>query len=245
MKNLKVVIIDEISMVKSDQVFQLDKRLREITQKPDKLFGGVGVFFFGDIMQLRPCKGRYIFDTPINPDYRVDHQLGLHWREFEVILLEENHRQDDDKMYADMLNRFRIGEQTEEDMRILESRVRPLDHPDTEGAMFINCTNKEVNKLNRMRLGQVKGEEVTIEAINTHVTMKNYKPAVSEKGTVKDTPFMQSLVLKVGARVQLTYNIDTLDGLTNGARGIVKYMSRNAAGQVEKIMVKFDENYQG
>jgi len=115
MKNLKIVIINEISMVKSDQVFQLDKRLREITQKSDKLFGGVGVFFFGDIMQLRPCKGRYIFDTPINPDYRVDHELGFHWRKFKVILLEENHRQDDDRVYADMLNRFRTGSQTDED----------------------------------------------------------------------------------------------------------------------------------
>merc|ERR1711942_435252 len=37
-KNLKVVIVDEVSMLKSDQGFQLDKRLREITQKPDKLF---------------------------------------------------------------------------------------------------------------------------------------------------------------------------------------------------------------
>ena len=61
MRNLKILIIDEISMVKSDQLYQLDKRLREITQKPGKLFGGVSVFWFGDIMQLKPCKGRYIF----------------------------------------------------------------------------------------------------------------------------------------------------------------------------------------
>ena len=132
-----------------------------------------------------------------------------------------------------------------EDMMILEGRVRHLDHPDTEGAVFINCTNKEVNKLNSMRLNQVKGENVVIEAVNTHMTIKDYKPLVNEKGTVKDTPFMQSLRLKVGARVQLTYNIDTLDGLSNGARGIVEHILKNSAGQVEKIMIRFDENYMG
>ena len=102
LKNLKVVIIDEISMVKSDQGFQLDKRLREITQKPDKLFGGVTIFYFGDIMQLKPCKGRYIFHEPINADYKVEYQLGMHWQKFEVVLFKENHRQEEDKPYADM-----------------------------------------------------------------------------------------------------------------------------------------------
>ena len=68
---------------------------------------------------------------------------------------------------------------------------------------------------------------------------------IGKKGTVKDTPFMQTLELKRGARVQLTYNIDTLDGLTNGARGIVENFVRNPLGKVEKVMVRFDETYQG
>ena len=49
LQNLKVVIIDEMSMIKSDLLFQLDLRLREITQKKNKLFGGITVIFFGDI----------------------------------------------------------------------------------------------------------------------------------------------------------------------------------------------------
>ena len=51
LKNLKFVIIDEISMVKSDLLYQLDMRLREVTQKVDKLFGGVAIFAFGDLLQ--------------------------------------------------------------------------------------------------------------------------------------------------------------------------------------------------
>ena len=40
-KNLKVLIIDEMSMIKSDLLYQLDLRLREIAQKPNRLFGGI------------------------------------------------------------------------------------------------------------------------------------------------------------------------------------------------------------
>ena len=155
MKNMKIAIIDEISMVKSDQLFQLDKRLRELTEKPAKLFGGAKLFLFGDIMQLKPCMGRYIFEEPINPDYKMDYHLGTHWKSFKVITLEKNHRQGEDMDYAAMLNRFRIGQQTEDDMQRLQSRVRPLDHPDLQGAVFISCTNKVVEKLNSKRLAEI------------------------------------------------------------------------------------------
>ena len=47
LKNLRFVIIDEISMIKSDLLYQLDLRLREIKQKDNKLFGGVSIFLFG------------------------------------------------------------------------------------------------------------------------------------------------------------------------------------------------------
>ena len=69
LKNLKVVIVDEVSMVKSDLLYQLDLRLREISQKPTKLFGGVAILYMGDIMQLRPCKGSFIFAEPKCKDY--------------------------------------------------------------------------------------------------------------------------------------------------------------------------------
>ena len=52
-------------------------------------------------------------------------------------------------------------------------------------------------------------------------------------------------MLKKGARVQLTYNIDTLDCLTNGTCGEVINFVENASGQIESIMIKFDEAHQG
>ena len=245
LRNLKIIIIDEISMVKSDQIFQLDKRLREVTQRTNRVYGGIFIFYFGDMMQLKPCLGRYAFEEPINPDYKVEYQLGLHWKNSKVIILETNHRQGEDGIYADMLNRFRVGQQSRGDMEKLQSRVRPLSHPDLKGATFISCTNKSVEKLNKLRLNELKEEKVTIEAINIHPTIQSFKPPIGKKGTVKDTPFLQSLELKIGAKVQLTYNIDTLDCLTNGTRGVVADYVRNNTGQIEKIMVKFQEAHQG
>ena len=58
-------------------------------------------------------------------------------------------RQGDDKEYADMLNWFRVGKQTEDDMLKLSDRVRKRDHPDLKGAMVVTCTNAEVQKQNR------------------------------------------------------------------------------------------------
>ena len=102
----------------------------------------------------------------------------------------------------------------------------------------------EVNKLNK-----IDGTIFSIEAINIHPTIRNFKPHVNSKGNVgterNETPFRQTLELKVGSRIMLTYNIDVQDSLTNGARGEVVAIVENKSGYVEKLIVLFDEKCQG
>ena len=129
-------------------------------------------------MQLKPCLGRYIFAEPINADFKLQFHLGTHWKSYEVITLEENHRQEDDKDYADMLNRFRIGEQTVEDMERLETRVRPINHSDLKEAVYISCKNKEVEKLNTKMLNEIKETALVFESINVHPIIKNFQPPI-------------------------------------------------------------------
>ena len=217
-QSLKLVIIDEISMVKADQLYQLDLRLRELMQKPNKIFGGVAILCFGDILQLRPCRARFIFEEPRCESYRLAFDCEAHWKSFEVINLEENHRQDGDRDYAEILNRIRFGQIMDEDIEAIEARVRPEGHPDLEGAMYLTATNLSVNKHNKTRINELKTELETIEARNLHPTIKNFRPFVEDNGKIKGTPFLQTLDLKVGARVMLTYNIDLSDCLTNGTR---------------------------
>ena len=102
LKNLRMVIIDEVSMVKADMLYQLDLRLQEITEKPGFPFGRVAIFAFGDMMQLKPCMGRFICDEPINNSFKITHSLDPRWKMFKSLIMEINHRQGNDKPYADL-----------------------------------------------------------------------------------------------------------------------------------------------
>ena len=135
--NLRMIIIDEISMVKSDMLYQLDLRLQEITQKYIP-FGGISIFVFGDLMQLKPVMGNYIFEEPRHEDYVQTHLANPRWKMFECLVLEKNHRQGKDKTYADLLNRVRVGEHTEDDLKILRERVRPHNHKDIADKILKN-----------------------------------------------------------------------------------------------------------
>ena len=92
--------------------------------RPNILFGGISLFFFGDVLQLKPVMGRYIWSQPMNLEYLQAYLVQPHWDRFSIISLEENHRQQGDLLYADILNRIRVGAQTNEDMCILQERVR-------------------------------------------------------------------------------------------------------------------------
>ena len=159
LKNLKMLIIDEFSMMKSDILYRIHLRLREVTQI-SKDFGVVAVFLFGDPAQLKPVLGSYIFEAPNCPDYKLAYGDGSEslWRSFEVINLEENHRQGKDKVYADMLNRMRLGKQRKEDIKILKSRVRPKGHPVIMGALFISAKVKPMVSFNEKAINMLPGK---------------------------------------------------------------------------------------
>ena len=217
LKNLKMVIIDEISMVKSDMLYQLDLRLQEITEKVGVPFGGLAIIAFGDMMQLKPCMGHYICDDPINLEFKITHALHPRWKMFQSLILETNHRQGADKPYADLLNRIRVGEQTQEDLDLLKTRIRAEKHPDLRKAdLYIVCKRKECSKLNLDYLNSLKGELLEIKAKHHHATQKKYKPWIEPKeGAVATTSFLDELKLQVGVKVMIIHNIDTVDCLTN------------------------------
>ena len=88
------------------------------------------------------------------------YEIDSLWHKFECIILEKNHRQGEDRHYANMLNRIRIGQETSEDVQELRERVRKENHPDIKkekGALFIFGTNKKVNHMNTRRLKTLRG----------------------------------------------------------------------------------------
>ena len=212
-------------MVKVDMLYQLDFRLQEITQK-EVPFGGVSLFVFGDLMQLRPVLGRFIFDHPVLTDYHETHLCNSRWQMFECTLLEKNHRQGKDKSYADLLNRIRTGNHTEEDMEILETRIRNKGHEDLETAeLFIGGKRKQCSNLNDdyiFKKMKDSGKLFKIYSINYCSSNKDFKPRIEDKdGTVGTTSFQNVLFLRIGAKVMIIHNVDTLDSITNGQFGIL------------------------
>ena len=236
-KNVQVVIIDEFSMMKNFQLYQLHMRLCDVKQN-DNIMGGVAVLLVGDPMQLKPVRGDFIFQPPKYGSLREIHSVFNLWEEFDCICLEENHRQGKDKVYAELLNRIRFKEKDtdldDNDMAILKGRISEPGNEEATTKIF--GRNEQVNKVNESRLNSLKSAEFTLEAVHSQVR-KNLK--VTEAGTIEDTAFLQTLKVKVGARVMLIHNISTLDGLTNGAQGqVMEVLASN--DRAKYIVVKFD-----
>ena len=221
LQNLCFIIIDEFSMVKSDMLYQIDFRLREIMQK-NLPFGGVSVILEGDILQLPPVMANFIFEKPRAIQSETLYTFSPLWERFEVIFLTHNHRQAEDKAYADLLNRVRCGEVSDNDLQLLSSRKRAIGSTDIpENALRVMVRNLEVNSYNATKLSSLPGEEYVMEAYCCTPTQKKCSPKIDNTGAISGTSLQKTLCLKIGAIVMLTVNLSTTDSLTNGTFGEV------------------------
>ena len=109
-------------------------------------------------------------------------------------------------------------------------------------ALVISGTNKIVNEYNSRKLSQVPGELYEFRAKVSIATRKDFIPQLDNAGLIKNSPLPYICQLKVGARVMLSYNIDVVDSLTNGALGEVIGFKKVPNGEVRYVMVKFDDN---
>ena len=75
------------------------------------------------MFQIRPVKGVYIFEPPKNDHFRAFHNSTNLWKIFKSYLLEHNHRQGIGGKWTGSLNRFRKGNFTKDDLKILEQRI--------------------------------------------------------------------------------------------------------------------------
>jgi hypothetical protein len=181
LKNLRILIIVEFSIMKCDILYKIHLGLREITQI-DEDFGGVNVYLLGDATQLKPVLGSHIFAAPNCQYYKLAYGNGSNtlWRTFKVINLEENHRQGKDKEYANMLTRMRIGKQSKEDIEILQSRVRPNGHKDLKGGLFISAKMKRVATYNKKAINRLPGKLYVSKATHIQAMSKSYKPKIDK-----------------------------------------------------------------
>ncbi len=154
-----VLIIDEISMLHDFRLDMVDTACRLVREKPDVPFGGIQVIMSGDFFQL----------PPIN---RNDSRAGgfvVHsdaWRELDptICYLEEQHRQDDEKL-LEILNALRAGDVRRHHAEALLERA---DAEPPEGDLTeLHTTNVDVDKLNQKKLSLLGGDELTYQQSTT------------------------------------------------------------------------------
>ena len=195
---------------------------------------------------MKPVRARYIFEEPQNESFALAYTIDSLWRKFDIVILRTNHRQGKDKEYADLLNRLRVGIVEDDDLRKLEERVLPDNHPDIPSdALVVTCKNSSVNTINENRLRIFCDDEYVTEAVTRTKTQGKIKPLLDNSGAVRNTPLQQVLKLKIGARVMLTYNIDKCDSLTNGTFGEVRGFQFDQNNLVSQIFVQFDDDISG
>ena len=251
LQNLKLVIIDEYSMVKSDMLYQIDQRLKEIKTCPQEQFGGVSVMLLGNLLQLQPVRGRYIFEEPACDNYKFGHHLQSLWELFVPIKLTYNHRQQGEGEFAELLKRIARGLKNEDDLQLLRSRVFPEnDERIPKDTLYVFPRKKMVREYNEKMLNNVEGQLEVLQATNIISTRKTFDPYVDEAdGKVRGTALTIVLYLKKEMKVVLIHNLDVNDSLNNGAKGrildfirsgnnvthVVDKLSTNVAGRVQFI----------
>ena len=249
LSNLHLLIIDEVSMVGSNMLLQIHKRLQQLKgSKDDTTFGNISILAVGDLYQLQPVAQPYVFDQ-VSDMYARLHKSGSLWTdEFVMVELDEIMRQRGDQQFAQLLCRVRKAECTDEDLDLLKSRA--LEDSDQEyphDSLHVYRLNKDVDCYNISKLNRLAPEDqqVVIHAIDCtkdkhtrQLDMTMPKSKASTGGLVGE------LHLAVGAKVMLTVNIDVSDGLVNGARGTVEAII-STENQVTLVLVSFDHERVG
>ena len=188
-RELELLVIDEISMVRCDVLDAMDTLLRSIRHNYHEKFGGVQVLFIGDLYQLPPVAKEWevlcdYYDSPFFFDSRVLKDEPPVSLEFTKI-----YRQSD-PVFIDLLNRVRHNDLTDESLQLLESRFDPaLSSEAKDGYIILTTHNETARKINAAQLSNINNKTFVYKAETEGVFSENALPADAE------------LQLKVGAQV--------------------------------------------
>lgn len=238
LRQLELLIMDEISMVRCDILDAVDTILRHIRNRPFEKFGGVQVLFIGDMFQLPPVvrdqewnllsdyySGHYFFNSKVLEE---DPPLYI---EFNKI-----YRQSDET-FISLLNQVRNNELDGAGMGILESRFSPgFRRSKKDGYIILTTHNEKARETNLRELNELDTPVFTYEAeIRGDFPDRNY-------------PADEVLRLKVGAQVMFIRNDAAENGkrFFNGKIGVVARLEKDkiavqCEGEPDEIEVGKEE----
>ena len=251
LEQLMVVIIDEISMIGAETLYKIHMRLQEIKglSYSNTHFGDVTMIAVGDLYQLPPLKDKKIYDTPGNTyDLTLISLHGSLWKEnFNFHELKHIVRQKD-QQFAQLLNRVRAAELTEDDEATLKARVTTLEDPNHfTDVLHVYGTNQQTDQYNSIMLQKlmtckhiIRSSDITKDRNTGQVKISLDGKKRTDTGGLSGT-----LTVAENAFIRLTSNIDVADGLVNGVRGIIKSIITNDEQSVTAILVQFDDKNVG
>lgn len=224
-RNLDVLIIDEISMVRGDLLDMVNLTLQHYkgNKKP---FGGIQVLFFGDLYQLPPVvtdEEEELYGSYYENEFFFTSDV-IKNNPVKVLELTTVFRQKKDTTFINILNNIREGKYLESDRASLNERWVPGYVPlDNESAVYLRTLKKKVWGYNNSKLDKLPGDVVPFTAKIEGDFPKQLYPTEYE------------LELKVGAKVMLLRNDNDGKKYVNGTLGII---SSILGGE---IRVKTDE----
>jgi len=198
MRRLKFLIIDEVSMVRSDLMWAIDQSLRVNRGRPREAFGGVRLALFGDLHQLPPVVNEADVAEHLElkfggPFFFSLSSLG-EGAGTSLIELSEVFRQKDAALLG-VLNRIREGDADEGDLALLNARVHPIRSlSEGEPYVILTPTNAAAGRINMAYLNALAGAPRTYQAATTGEFSQSAQP----------TDVV--LTLKCGAKVMLLRN---------------------------------------
>ena len=217
-RSIDLLVIDEISMVRSDLLDAIDSVLRQYRKRHDLPFGGVQLLMIGDLQQLAPVVtpqeehllGQH-YDTPFFFSSNALKQVG-----YLTVELKKIYRQQDEQ-FISLLNQIRENKASEETLQALNQRYIPNFVPPKEGN-YIRLTthNAPAQYINEQQLAALPAQAYSFTA-----EVEGNFPESSYPADFK-------LILKPGAQVMFIKN-DPQHRFYNGMIG-------------EVIGVKTDEN---
>lgn len=208
-RSIELLVIDEISMVRSDTLDAVDETLRQI-RRSSKPFGGVQMLMIGDVNQLSPIikdTEKHILDQFYESQYFFD-SLALKECNYITIELEKIYRQSD-TTFTDILNDIRERRISQQTLTTLNNRYIQGFNPDeSEGYIRLTTHNYVANKINEDKLRALSAKSAYFEA--------------TIKGDFPEHMYPNDLTLefKVGAKVIFIKNDSSPEKLYyNGMRG--------------------------
>ena len=215
LKNIRILIIDEISMVTAEVLYTLHVRLQSILENWENYFGGVSLLFMGDFRQIEPFKGRPIYENPKKRNQILD---WVFWEEnVRIHQLTENVRQASDHRFQALLHRARIGVINDEDVALLNSRrIKNTDmfnnpiYP--KDALQLYATNDKRKKFNCNKL--MYDSRVLPSYSNAGFMPLGFR---LKDGSYYEKDFQYT----IPSKVMLIETIDNATGLVNGAMGMI------------------------